>query len=210
VCETFESFASWANEGLDFNHGKVSKMADEDVTQELEKAVAQPASNSKNPLLTILLLLNTVIMGAVAYFQYESFQKISKQESIRDVIEASTKDPAQYSEDFEGTGEARQDDGILFALDPFTANLAQGDGPRRFLRLNAVLKFSRDSNEAEFNTRKPQIRDTIISTLNSKRPQDLLEVEGKEFLKEELKSAINSFLVDGHVVDIYYVGFQIN
>jgi len=185
-------------------------MADEDVTQELEKAVAQPASNSKNPLLTILLLLNTVIMGAVAYFQYESFQKISKQESIRDVIEASTKDPAQYSEDFEGTGEARQDDGILFALDPFTANLAQGDGPRRFLRLNAVLKFSRDSNEAEFNTRKPQIRDTIISTLNSKRPQDLLEVEGKEFLKEELKSAINSFLVDGHVVDIYYVGFQIN
>lgn len=185
-------------------------MADEDVTKELEKAAAKPASSSKNPLLTVLLLLNTVMMGAVAYFQYESFQKISKQESIRDVIKASTKEPAQYAEDFESTGEARQDDGQIFPLDPFTANLAQGDGPRRFIRLNAVLKFSRESSEAEFNSRKPQIRDTIISTLNSKRPEDLLEVEGKEFLKEELKAAINSFLVDGSVIDIYYVGFQIN
>lgn len=186
-------------------------MADEDVTEELEKAAARPSSgSSKNPLLTVLLLLNTLMMGAVAYFQYESFQKISNQESIRDVIKASTKDPAQYSEDFESTGEAKQDDGILRPLDPFTANLAQGDGPRRFIRLTAVLKFSRDSSEAEFDSRKPQIRDTIISTLNSKRPEDLLEVEGKEFLKEELKSAINSFLVDGHVVDIYYVGFQVN
>lgn len=185
-------------------------MADEDVTEELEKAAAKPAASSKNPLLTVLLLLNTLMMGAVAYFQYESFQKISKQESIRDVIKASTKEPAQYSEDFEDTGEAVQDDGILFPLDPFTANLAQGDGPRRFIRLNAVLKFSRESSEDEFNSRKPQIRDTIISTLNSKRPEDLLEVEGKEFLKEELKAAINSFLVDGSVVDIYYVGFQIN
>jgi flagellar FliL protein len=110
----------------------------------------------------------------------------------------------------ENTGEAKQEDGILFPLDSFTANLAQGDGPRRYVRLNAVLKFSKDSNEEEFKVRKPQIRDTIISILNSKRPEDLLKVEGKNYLKEEIKAAINTFLVDGQVIDLYYVGFQIH
>ncbi len=91
-----------------------------------------------------------------------------------------------------------------------TVNLAQGDGPRRFLRFNAVLKFSKDSSEEEFKARGAQIKDSIITLLNSKRPQDLLTVEGKNYLKEEIKSSINSFLVDGSVVDVYYVGFQIN
>ena len=105
---------------------------------------------------------------------------------------------------------APETQGILFPLDGFTANLAQGDGPRRFVRLEAVLKFSQDSNEEEFKAKKPQIRDRIISLLNSKKPEDLLKVEGKTYLKEEIKSAINSFLVDGKVLDVFYVGFQIN
>ena len=95
-------------------------------------------------------------------------------------------------------------------LDRFTANLAQGDGPRRFVNLNLVLKFSQDSKEEEFKARKPQIRDTIISILNSKRPEDLLKVEGKKYLKEEIKSSINAFLLDGHIMDVFYMGFQIN
>ena len=102
------------------------------------------------------------------------------------------------------------DDGILLSLDGFTANLAQDDGPRRFVRLNVVLKFSHDSEEGEFRSRRPQIRDSIISILNAKKPNDLLKREGKEYLKEEIKSSINSFLVDGKVTAIYYVGFQIN
>jgi len=79
-----------------------------------------------------------------------------------------------------------------------------------FVRLNAVLKFSSSSKSEEFEARKPQIRDTIISILNSKRPEDLLKKEGKVYLKEEIKASINSFLIDGKVVDIFYVGFQIN
>ena len=98
----------------------------------------------------------------------------------------------------------------LLPLDPFTVNLAQGDGPRRFVRLNAVLKMDDKSKSEEFEARKPQIRDTIIGILNSKRPEDLLKREGKTYLKEEIKTAINSYLIDGRVVDIFYIGFQIN
>jgi len=183
-------------------------MADEDKANE-KGAAPSAAPSGKNPLLTALVLLNTIVISGVAFFQFQMHQKISTEPSVQDVVAAEMK-KMEDTEASKETGEAAEEDGILFPLEGFTANLAQGDGPRRFLRLTAVLKFSKESNEEEFKARKPQIRDTIISLLNSKRPEDLLKLEGKNFLKEELKSAINSFLVDGHIIDIFYVGFQIN
>lgn len=179
---------------------------------EEEKGAAEASKSGSNPLLSILLIANALIMGAVAYFQYESHVREAKRPSFRDIMKAEMKEikKEEEAEESEQIGSAKDEDGTLFPLDGFTANLAQGDGPRRFLRLQAVLKFSKDSNEEEFKARKPQIRDSIISILNSKRPEDLLRPAGKNYLKEEIKAAINSFLVDGNIIDIYYVGFQIN
>lgn len=175
-----------------------------------ELAKIPPAGGSaKNPLLTVLVLVNTIVVGAIGYLQWQTHEKMANTPSVQDVVSAEMK-KAMGTEDGNLQGQAVEEDGILLPLDGFTANLAQGDGPRRFVRLNAVLKFSKDSSEKEFQARKPQIRDTIISTLNSKRPEDLLQLEGKNFLKEEIKSAINAFLVDGRVIDVYYVSFQIN
>lgn len=180
-------------------------MADENEV--VEEAGKEEASSGKNPLLTILVLLNTIMMGAIAYFQYSAHEKVAQQPNIQDLIQAEMKKKLEAESG--DTGEAKVSEGILFPLEGFTANLAQGDGPRRFIRLSAVLKFSKDSSEDEFKKRKPQIRDTVITTLNSKRPEDLLSVQGKNFLKEEIKAAINSFLVDGHVIDMFYVNFQV-
>jgi flagellar FliL protein len=183
-------------------------VADEnDVVEEVAKEEAS-VSGAKNPLLTILVLLNTIMMGAIAYFQFTAHEKISKQPNIQDIVQAEMKKGIES--EASGTGEAKVEEGILFPLEGFTANLAQGDGPRRFIRLSTVLKFSKDSSEDEFKRRKAQIRDTVITTLNSKRPEDLLSVQGKSYLKEEIKAAINSFLVDGHVIDMFYVNFQVN
>lgn len=172
---------------------------------------ANEASSGKSPLLTLLVLLNTVMMGGIGYFQFQSFEKMKQTPDIRDVVKAEMKNVVgEGEEDTADTGQAQADDGILFPLDGFTANLAQGDGTRRFIRLNLVLKFSKDSNEEEFKRRKAQIRDSIITILNSKRPEDLLNVQGKNFLKEEIKSKINSFMVDGSVIDTFLVSYQIN
>lgn len=162
-----------------------------------------------SPVVPALLFLNAILMSGVIYFQFTSFQKRANEPSIKDVVKAEMKMVIAESEEDKQVGQAQEEQGILFPLKNFTANLAQGDGPRRFVRLNAVLKFSSDSKENEFKARQPQIRDKIISILNSKRPEDLLKVEGKDYLKEEIKAAINAFLIDGHVIDVYYVSFQI-
>ena len=185
-------------------------MADEN--DDIPQAVAErkEGTKDKSSLVTLLLLVNTLMMGAIAYFQFSYHQEQKNKADIRDLIQAEMM-ASKENESIEGEVQTpSRSDGKLMNLEPFTSNLAQGDGPRRYLRLNTVLKFSMDSKEEEFRAREPQIRDTIISILNSKRPEDLLMSEGKNFLKEEIKSALNSFLVDGKIIDVFYVSFQIN
>lgn len=181
-------------------------MAEEIQNEDISENPKPKSSSGPNPLISALVLLNTVLIAAIGYFQYTSHQQMANQPSIQDIVRAEM----MAGEEGLLAGEAVREDGILFPLDTFTANLAQGDGPRRFIRLNAVLKFSLNSSESEFRSRQPQIRDAIISILNSKRPDDLLRAEGKNYLKEEIKSAINSFFIDGEVIDVFYIGFQIS
>lgn len=168
--------------------------------------------SSKNPLLTILMVVNIVAMGTVAYFQWRFMEMEAKRPDLTQLLKE--KDAPAEAADGEAAGEQKAAEVVkkenLLPLDSFTVNLAQGEGPRRYVRLDAVLKMSDDAKAPEFEARKPQIRDTIISILNTKRADDLLKKEGKSYLKEEIKASINSFLVDGRVEDIYYISFQIN
>ena len=174
--------------------------------QEVKK---EKASSQKNPLVAVLLILNIAAMGTVAFFQYKFMEMEATRPDLTHLLkEAGMKVDAELEGEQQPTEEVTKE--TLVDLATFTVNLAQGDGPRRYVRLNTVLKLSEDSEVSEVEARKPQIRDTIIGILNSKRPEDILKRDGKLYLKQEIKSAINSFLIDGKVVDVFYVGFQIN
>jgi flagellar FliL protein len=184
------------------------------MAEEQKSTPTDSASNSKpltSPLVLAILVLNTVGLAAVAFFLFSYI----KQERARPAVEDLIKEQVEASKDHGGKDELKKEetakvDHLEVVLEPFSVNLAQGDGPRRYLRLNAVLKFSHDALKDEVEARKPQIRDAVINILNAKRPEDLLKREGKLFLKDEIKSSINSFLVKGKVEDLYYTGFQIN
>jgi flagellar FliL protein len=191
-----------------------------------EEAVAPPSG--KNPLLVILVVVNTIAVAAVGFFQFQNHKKLNSVTTAADVMKQDLEGGGGHGEAAAGGhGEVKAEgghggggakaevegvkaDGLLYPLEPFTANLAQGEGPRRFIRISLVLKFNKETKKEEIDARKPQISDTIISMLNAKKPEELLKKEGKEYLKEEVKTSINNFLVDGQITDIYYVGFQIN
>ncbi|MBY0518018.1 MAG: flagellar basal body-associated FliL family protein [Bacteriovoracaceae bacterium] len=177
---------------------------------ETAPAASSSAPSAKNPLVTILLVLNMAAMGTIAFFQYRFMQMEKDRPDLTALLKEKDAKPVEgEAEGEQKTVEVVKKENLL-PLEMFTVNLSQGDGPRRYARMEAVLKMSDDAKAAEFEARKPQIRDTIISILNTKRPEDLLKKEGKQFLKEEIKAAINAFLVDGKVDDVYYIGFQIN
>jgi flagellar protein FliL len=179
------------------------------MAEENKPGQVESNSSSSSPLLMILMVLNIVAMGTVAFFQWRFMEMEAKRPDLAQLLKEQKNEASG-----EAAGEQKSQEVVkkenLLPLDSFTVNLAQGEGPRRYVRLDAVLKMSNDAKTPEFEARKPQIRDTIISILNTKRPDDLLKKEGKSFLKEEIKASINSFLVDGRVEDIYYISFQIN
>lgn len=174
-----------------------------------EEEVKSSNTQGLGPFVSIVLILNLVATGAIAFYQFKLIKEFRSMPSVSELIKQESQ-PISDEAKKEMQPVKTVDEGLLMPLEGFTVNLAQGDGPRRFVKLNTVLKFSKDSKKEEFEARKPQIKDTIISLLNSKRAEDLLKKEGKAYLKEEIKSAINSFLVDGQVIDVYYIGFQIN
>jgi flagellar FliL protein len=199
----------------------VKKMAEEKNA----KDDAGAAPSGKNPLLVILVLVNTIAVGAVGFFQFQNHKKLNSVTTAADLLKQDLNGSGEHAEaagaapaggghggaaEAKGGVEGVKADGLLYPLEPFTANLAQGEGPRRFIRISLVLKFSKETKKEEVDARKPQISDTIISMLNAKKPEELLKKEGKEYLKEEVKTSINNFLIDGQITDIYYVGFQIN
>lgn len=187
-------------------------MAEEEKEKEKEVApeVKSSSSSTQNPVVGLMLVINAVLLGVVAFYQFQSHKAKLSEPRIEDVVSAQMKKMSEEAEESElGEKEVKQE-GRLVPMETFTANLAQGDGPRRYIRMDITLKFSGDSKEEEYTARKPQIRDAVISILNSKRPEDILKVEGKTYLKDEIKAAINSFLIDGQIVDIYYTSLQIN
>lgn len=194
------------------------------MAEEIKNADQEKSStgSGKNPLLVILVVINTLAVCAIGFFQFQNHKKLNSVTTTTDLAHqeaagehggAGEAPPAGEHGAAAGSATKESDvklDGLMYPIDPFTANLAQGDGPKRYIRISLVLKFTKATKKEEVDARKPQISDAIISMLNAKKPDELLKREGKEFLKEEIKAAINNFMIDGRIEDIFYVGFQIN
>lgn len=185
-------------------------MADENPEANAPEEDAKPAAKAgaKNPLVTVLLLVNMVALGTVAFFQYQFMQMEANRPDLTQLLKQGNTVSPDLEDEAAPTEVVTKEN--LVDLATFTVNLAQGDGPRRYVRLNAVLKMDESSELAEVEARKPQIRDTIIGILNSKRPEEILKRDGKLYLKEQIKSSVNAFLIDAKVIDVFYIGFQIN
>lgn len=184
-------------------------MAEEDKTVGDNSSSSAKGGSRTSPLVLAILVLNSIGLSAVGFFQYTYMKKEAAKPSVVELVKQEMGNHQEHPGDDELIP-SKKIQGEMFPLDPFTVNLAQGDGPRRYLRLNAVLQFTKESKKDELESRKPQIRDSIINILNAKRPEDLLKKEGKVYLKEEIKAAVNSYLINGKLEEVFYTGFQIN
>jgi flagellar FliL protein len=77
----------------------------------------------------------------------------------------------------------------------------------KFVRVNISLEVPTDDTESEVTSKMPEVRNVIIDLFNSKRPADLANADGREYLKEEIKNAINGFMVSGKIRGVYFTNF---
>ena len=107
----------------------------------------------------------------------------------------------------EGAAKSPTSLGETVELPPFIVNLA-GEGGR-FIKIVVVLQVSSAAAKEELTNRAPQIKDSVISVLSSKTPDEVLTPEGKLELKLEIVKRINQSLTSGVVTEMFFTEFVV-
>lgn len=215
-------------------------MAKDEEKKEAPPAAAESHSGdggSKLPaILAILNLLLTIGIGAIVFIQ---FKKEKNKEQVSDIqvsapahgeekagehggghgeapkAEAGGHGEAAKPEEHGGGGghggSAAKEAEKVISLEQFTVNLSTAVGaPPKFARVVIAVEVGSSETSVELTQKMPQVRNSIIDLFNSKRPVDLQTGEGRNFLKEEIRNALNSFLVTGKVKSIFFSNFSVS
>ena len=98
--------------------------------------------------------------------------------------------------------------GPIFSLDTFIVNLADKGG-KRYLRMTIDLELDSEELESEVEKRLPQVRDSILTVLPTKRFDDISSAKGKTALRDQMLERINGLLARGRVTNIYFREFVV-
>lgn len=98
--------------------------------------------------------------------------------------------------------------GPLFSLDTFIVNLADEERSR-YLRVTMDLELTAATDTAKLNQRLPQVRDTILMILPSKRFEEIASVEGKTALRDEIISKLNNLFPRTVITNIFFTEFVV-
>lgn len=96
----------------------------------------------------------------------------------------------------------------MYPLDIFTVNLLSESG-RRYLKVEMNLELEGEELSPELEQKKPVFRDIIIRILSSKSLEEISTSKGKEKLKEQIVSELNTRLKDGKVKNVYFTDFVV-
>ena len=175
-------------------------MAEENAAAKVA-AVEEQKSTTKPLLLYAIIIVNTLGFAAFSFMFYKAKQKEKDQPTIEQVV----KGEAEEKEADVKKAEAFQS----IPLETFLVNLAGSRG-RKLLKVNMELEVDKNEVATEIDRRKPQVRDIIIILLSSKTYGQISTPEGKEYLKEELRDTVNSFLTKGKIKRVMFTEFIYN
>jgi len=163
-----------------------------------DEAPAEPAKGKSKMLIIIIAVVALLVLaggGGAAYFL---------------LMKKGADHAAEGGEEGAGGehgGGGDKKSGESAELPPFIVNLG-GDGGR-YLKVVMVLQISSKTAKEELDNRMPQVKDSVITVLSSKTPEEILSVDGKYELKMELTKRINSLITTGVVQEIFFVDFVV-
>jgi flagellar FliL protein len=103
---------------------------------------------------------------------------------------------------------AKQVPAALWPMEPFIVNLADNQGDR-YLKVTLELEISDAACLPELNQIKAKLRDNILDLLTAKTYKDLMDIAGKQRLRDEIGMRLNSFMGTCKVTKVYITEFVI-
>ena len=96
----------------------------------------------------------------------------------------------------------------IWPMDAFIINIAETNG-ERYLKIVMQLEVSDSSVVTELEQLKPRLRDSILDLLTPKTYKELMDLAGKQRLREDIAGRINNILQRGKVTKVYFTDFVI-
>lgn len=204
------------------------KAADKKAESAPDAAAApKPGTSKIVVILTALNVFITVGVAAIVFLQFKKENAHQKPSDIHPEDEshlAEEKDAGgshgggggdgHGSSDAHGGGGKEKSGaskfGKVLVLDQFVINLSPaGSVNPKYARVNISLELPGAEVENEIQQKMPQVRNAIIDIFNSKKPSDLATTEGRNYLKEEIRNALNNFLSSGKVKSVFFTNFAV-
>lgn len=96
----------------------------------------------------------------------------------------------------------------MWAMEPFIVNLIDNQG-ERYLKVIIEIEVSDQGCLAELNQIKPKLRDNVLDLLTSKSYKELVDIVGKQRLRDEIGMRLGNFLTTGKIVKVYFTEFVV-
>jgi len=93
-------------------------------------------------------------------------------------------------------------------MEAFIVNIQDGNG-ERYLKLVIQLEVSDATVIPELEQLKPRLRDTILDLLTPKTYKELMDLAGKQRLREDIAGRINNILTKGKVTKVFFTDFVV-
>ncbi len=144
------------------------------VVEAVEEEVVPVKKSRKKPILFVsigLLLLGVGGMG-IWYFMDQSKDAPAPVEGTEQVKKEDAKPP------------------VFIVLDPFTVNLQADGAGEQFLQISFTVQVADEKQVDLIKLYMPQIRSRLLMLLSSKKASELISVEGKKKLSEDIVAQI--------------------
>ncbi|NDY42716.1 flagellar basal body protein FliL [Dissulfurirhabdus thermomarina] len=166
--------------------------------EETTEGAGQEQAQKKSPIFLILLVVLALAgAGAGAYFFF--FSAPSDEELAKEI--AQEKGALTQPRNTPKVG-------VLMPLEPFVVNLADPRA-RHFLKASITLELVDDSAKDDADRLLPRIRNDIIMLLTSQTMEDVITLEGKIRLRDQLIARVNRILGQGRVKNVYFAQFVV-
>ena len=147
----------------------------------------------------IIAAVSLVVLAVIGGGFFMLWQKLSSLDSSREGSESG-----KHEEKKEQGGGIGQ----IFSLEPFIVNLSD-QGGKRYLRITMGLELGDPKYADELTKRLPQIRDSILMILPSRKVDELQSSDGKNALRTEIQTSMNGLLGKEAIKRIYITEFVI-
>jgi flagellar FliL protein len=173
---------------------KKGQEPDLEATAATEAApIVKKPGRKGGPLIYVVI---SVVMIALGYFGGTKFLGKSGDKQEAEVSEAANKDESH------GTPEKTE----MVMVDDIIVN-PSGTGGTRFLSCSIGFEVGSEEAVKQFESRRPMIRDALITILGSKTLEQLSDAKEKEITRYQIKKRVEQLMNSKDVQGVYFTDF---